>query len=653
MANPPPPASGAPDPSMLSLPALQPAAAPDPTPTAAPKTTPRRRKTEAAFNPASLDTAALHTELHRATQANADEETILAAIRQTVMKHTLALGVAHLTFTGQGDDGKPAWELKPENASGRIPERNDFLKKFATSCQAVVQRGSIQMEHFLGVQAIYAPIQATEGQPEVLLVLTDDRRTTHTVFVLEIVNAYLSLFLKTRRASDNDWKLVSLSALIDLVSQIESQTTLPAACEVVSNELVRHLGAKDIAVGMLRHGQMTVHSLSGTINLDRASEIYHGLEMALSESVLRETPGIYPPRDGDDTHLLVAHRQLCGDLQVPAVMSSPLTTPEGETIGAMVITGDSQHIHGDRLPHFVRAATPRIASALEVVARAQLSRFGQLIANIKTALPSIKGWTWSLIGLFALCVMLMPVRYRVRCNCTTEPTVRRFAVAPFQGLIEKGFAKQGDHVKANQLLARMDGQPIRWEMASVTAEQQQAAKQREIELAERNVTASLLSQLESKRLIAKTRLLEHQKSQIEIRSPIDGVIIAGNLDRAEAAAVDTGEVIYEIAPLQQMRIEATVPAAEVTYVSEGQTIRIWIDGMSSQSFLGTIERIHPQSELREGKNVFVATVTLDNKNDLLRPGMTGTVRIDGDRYPLAWNILHRPYEYLKSRLTWW
>ena len=619
-----------------------------------PKQVPRRRTVDTRpLDPSSIDTAELHAKLHHVTMSQEDEATVLCEIRRIVMRYTGAIGVGHITTDGQNSDGSFKWDLKPDNASGRLPRRHDFIEKFAESCNTTIQRDSIQMESFLGVQSIYAPINGTSEAPEVLLVLTPDANTTGAVFVLEIVNAYIGLFLKTRRSSNNDWKLVSLAALIELVSQIESQQTIQSGCEVAANELVRHLGAKQVAIGMLNRGQMTVECLSGTLQLDPASETYHGLEMALSESVLRDSVGIYPPGENDDAHLLVAHKQLCGDLQVPAVMTSPLRTPEGDVFGAIVLTGELEQIQGDRLPNFIRASSPRIASALEVVSRAQIGRFRRLINAIKTAVPSMRGLTWAMLGLVFAGIMLMPVPYRVRCNCTTQPTLRRFAVAPFQGQIEKGFAKPGDEVQPNQLLARMDGRSIRWELASVFAEQQQAAKQREIELADRNVTASLLSQLESNRLVARTRLLEHQQQQVEIRSPIKGVVLSGSLERTQGAAVDTGEVIYEIAPLDQMRIEVPVPAEKITYVSVGQEVRIWINGMSGKSFTGQIERLNPRSELREGKNVFVATVTLNNENDLLRPGMTGTIRIDGDKYPLAWNLFHGPWEYLVSRLTWW
>ncbi len=632
---------------------------PDPTdpapgaPELRPKTKPRRRLPDADSGPDAVDTAELHSQLHHATMMKADEATVLQAIRQIVMQHTDAMGVGLIKSIGNISDNVYKWDLLPENTTGRVPRRHDFIEKFASSCNVTIARNSLQLEHFLGVQAIYSPINQGGDSPDVLLVLTADKNTSRAIFVLEIVNAYLLLYRKSNRSSGNDWKLVSLAALIELISQIESQNSVAKACEVASNELLRHLGVGQVAVGTLRHGQLVVESLSGTVELDRGSDTYLDLELTLSECLLRESVGIYPPGPEDDTHLLVAHRQLCGNLHVPAVLTSPLTTPEGETIGAILLTGSSDVIGDEKLSNFLRAASPRIASAIEVVSRAEPGKLTKTVSRITTAFPSVGGVMWAMIAMLIIAIAMLPVTYRVRSNCTTQPTTRRYAVAPFQGLIEKGFAKPGDRVAAGQLLARMDGQSIRWELASVIAEKQHASKKREIALAERNVTDSMLSQLDADRLAAQTELLRHQQSQVEIRSPISGVVLSGSLERSDAAAVDTGEVIYEIAPLDKMKIEATISSDEITHVSEGQSVRVWIDGISGRSFAGVIDRVNPRSELREGQNVFVANITIDNQNDLLRPGMKGSIRIDCEKHALAWNLFHGPWDYVTSRMTWW
>ena len=132
---------------------------------------------------------------------------------------------------------------------------------------------------------------------------------------------------------------------------------------------------------------------------------------------------------------------------------------------------------------------------------------------------------WAIpIALVVITLMMMfPVVYRVRCNCVVEPVSKRFAVAPFDGLITAGFVKPGDVVEQNQLLAEVDGRTIRWELAGIAAERKQSLRQREIELADENVPEALLAELENKKLAARENILQHRRNHLKVRSPIDGV----------------------------------------------------------------------------------------------------------------------------------
>ena len=250
--------------------------------------------------------------------------------------------------------------------------------------------------------------------------------------------------------------------------------------------------------------------------------------------------------------------------------------------------------------------------------------------------------------------MAMPVQYRIRCGCTTEPTLRRFAVAPFDGQIKNGYAKAGDLVSRGQLLATMDGQAIRWELASVVAELGQASKKREVELAARNVPGSMLSQLEAKRLAARKSLLEYRNSQIEIRSPIDGVVLSGSLERSEGAAVTLGDTVFEIGPLDENanRDRNTLRRDRPRKAWTPRCAFGSMDSRAVRSKRRSSESVR-RSEMREARNVFVAEVIVPNLDGKLRAGMKGRVRIDADIHPLGWNIFHGPWEYVAARLTWW
>jgi len=190
-------------------------------------------------------------------------------------------------------------------------------------------------------------------------------------------------------------------------------------------------------------------------------------------------------------------------------------------------------------------------------------------------------------------------------------------------------------------------------MVGVTAELQQSARTREMELKERNVAKAILSELEHKRLISEEAILEYQQEHLQIRSPIDGVVLSGSLERSEAASVETGEVLFEIGPLKPVRVEIAVPAVDIAQVAVGSDVKVWIDGQEDEPLKGEIKKIHPRSETRDAKNVFIAELEFENEEERLRPGMKGSVRLDCEKRSLGWSMFHKPINYVRSRLTWW
>jgi hypothetical protein len=77
-----------------------------------------------------------------------------------------------------------------------------------------------------------------------------------------------------------------------------------------------------------------------------------------------------------------------------------------------------------------------------------------------------------------------------------------------------------------------------------------------------------------------------------------------------------------------------------------------LDAFPGRKWDGAVERIRPQGEIRDQRNVFVAEVSLQNAMGDLRPGMEGRAKITGPVRPLAWILLHRPYEALRQWMGW-
>jgi hypothetical protein len=66
-----------------------------------------------------------------------------------------------------------------------------------------------------------------------------------------------------------------------------------------------------------------------------------------------------------------------------------------------------------------------------------------------------------------------------------------------------------------------------------------------------------------------------------------------------------------------------------------------------------LSRVHPESEHREGRNIFIAEADIAaDRVAELRPGMRGRAIIVGDRQPLIWIIGHRFWDWLVTTLFW-
>jgi len=147
-------------------------------------------------------------------------------------------------------------------------------------------------------------------------------------------------------------------------------------------------------------------------------------------------------------------------------------------------------------------------------------------------------------------------------------------------------------------------------------------------------------------------LLEQRTQNLEIRSPIAGVIVAGDLKDTEGVPLETGQSLFEVAPLDCMVIEVSIPEADVWHVQPDMSLRLRLDALPSETVDATILRIHPRAELRNHENVFVAEAELDNTDRRLRPGMRGDAKVSTGQHFLGWNLFHKPVAYVTGWLGW-
>ena len=609
---------------------------------------PLHSKVKRKSTQASAVESQLHSELLKVTASDLDEPVARECYRKLAMLSAGGLGVCHLTKSGS------QWRLMADAKTGRVPKPGD-LDSLQETCDKVFSGSKPQvtaLECLDSLTGILAPI-AVPGQDAELLLLVNQpgQNATRALSVVQNVVTAMKLWLGRKSAAEASWQVASLASIIELVGKIETSATLDDAAEEIVNSTLRRTGANASAIALRKKLDLKLTAVSGVQKLDRSSQTSRDYLQALTESSVRAEQAICPPLSANNDHLLNAHQQALSTLQEQAMISQPLITSDGNEVGAWCFAGAQGVVQHPGLSRFVGAASPHVADAIQILQRAEKSRLSRLVTLIKNKTSVLTRWLVPLGLLACVLAMWIPITYRVRCNVAIEPATRRFAVAPFDGLVTTAFAEPGDRVQQGEVLAEIDGRSIRWELSGVSAERRQSLRQREIELTDRNIPKAFLAELENERLTAEENILEFKRQNLQIKSPINGVVLSGSLEQSEAASVKTGQVLFEIGQMDPIKVQLAVPAEDIAQVSIGNPVTIWIEGQEDQPLEAEISRIHPRSEIRDARNVFVAEIEVSNEAERFRPGMKGTVRIDGRKRSLGWALFHKPMNYVRSRFT--
>ena len=223
-----------------------------------------------------------------------------------------------------------------------------------------------------------------------------------------------------------------------------------------------------------------------------------------------------------------------------------------------------------------------------------------------------------------------------------EATVR----AQISGTVLQTLADEGSRVSSGTLLARIDDRTIRDQYLSarsaVTSAQSNAdVAQRNLERNERLASAGAIADrdLETSRsqnvaaqsqlADAKARLTlqEKQLADAQIRAPFTGIISKRQVSGGDL--VQPGGEMFTVIDPTSMRLEAAVPASQLSAISVGSPVLFSVSGYPDRSFTGKITRINPVADPTTGQVRVV--VSLPNTGNNLVGGLFAEGRVASER----------------------
>ncbi len=208
---------------------------------------------------------------------------------------------------------------------------------------------------------------------------------------------------------------------------------------------------------------------------------------------------------------------------------------------------------------------------------------------------------------------------------------------------------QGVRVGAGQILARIDDRTVRdsWLSAKsgyTTVENSAQLAARELQRAERlNQSGAIADRdveqatwnntaAQSQLADAKARLTLAQKALEDalVRAPFTGVVSAKMVSTGDV--VQPGSAILSIVDPSSMRLEASIPASDLTAVRIGAPVTFTVSGYPGRAFTGKVSRMSPTADASTGQ--VKITVSIPNTQSglvggLFAQGRVGTARRQG------------------------
>ena len=496
------------------------------------------------------------------------------------------------------------------------------------------------------------------------------------LLAVQVAAAELSQFELLRRSRASIWQSEATAALADLMLEISLANDEKSARELVATKLNEFLGTDHVVVSQSLEPDglaQKVLAISGTSQLDPMSKQSSLWREALQEACFRYRQlgtmitCVTSNLDVNtsvlatgDTLLALAHRQCLAHHQSQAgangnqaLLTCPLISQSGQQVGALgcllplnvAVSGRADDCLA-RVERFLTIASPYVASTLHLRDEATASLVTRCVKRTR-AYGRKRRVALGIVGALLLTgLMACPFTYHVTAPVSLVAATSRFAVAPYDGVLERCLVEPGDIVEPGQTLAKLDPSELELRRAELIAQRQRAAKKGDVHRSSGSIADMQIASFEEQQLIAQLELIEHRLANLDVIASDHGVVLQSPMKDARHAPVKTGEVLVQFAELSRLTGELNVEEAELAYLQTGQSIEFTLDGQPLQKWKAVLKRIRPASEIRDGRNVFVVEFDWNNTRESLRPGMRGEAHIATQPKPWGWILFHRAWESL-------
>lgn len=472
-------------------------------------------------------------------------------------------------------------------------------------------------------------------------------------------SGWLELLLR-RHADPQQAERQRLKLALGLVATLLEQTRFTESATAFTTELAAQLGCDRVTLGILDGRRIKVRAVSHSSQFEQRANLLRAVEAAMEEAVDQEEAVVYPPVQPGLPVVARAHEALLHESEAGSAATFPLLHGD-KVVGALTL----ERAKGYRFDVPTLEVCQAVASVAGPIV--ELKRQGEISLPLHAGRsakelwqmlvgPAHSGFKLAMAGVAALALFLAFATgpYRVSGNATIEGAVQRAITAPINGYVKHATLRAGDTVKKGQVIGSFDDRDLKLEQVRLASQREQYIRQYREAMANHQRAQAEIVSAQIAQSEAQLSLVGEQLARTLMVAPFDGLIVSGDLSQSLGSPVERGQVLFEIAPINDYRVALQVDERDIAEVAVGQRGELTVASIPGKRFAFEVSKITPVNTAKEGRNFFrVEAMLTGTPGPRLRPGMEGVGKVYVDRRKLVWIWTHSFTDWVRLWLWSW
>lgn len=548
---------------------------------------------------------------------------------QCKLMSDVKFGTIYLSNNEGGLEKIAIWPKDAEEPSARVKEISyEILQSSSSSIhkeQCLTDSNSSVCEMFS------VPVKSKEqviGSVSIMLSVRSEEQKKAVLQLLQWGVVWLESLLF--KAFDEIYKADAVIG--DIAELLTKGDPFPLTAHKICNLLNERFKCQRVGFGLVKGMRVKLLGLSGQIDFNGESQLTRQIELVMEESA-EQSSMIHYSEPNDSQTVTMHHKAYVDSNRNSQLLSVPVIS-EKNVLGVLFFqTASNNPINKHEIKILQRLTHLISLPLLQHKSRRML--FNKPVTNESANfINRLLGQNYLKLKFLGLSLVFAVVGLsfvqtdqQVYAKSDIVGSVQYQIISPQSGFIEDAKVRAGDYVAKGSPVVVLDRKDLLLEKQKLESELTKIARQYQQALAKKERAQIGMAVAEKAQIQAQLDLLIEKLKRGVIRSPIDGLVVSGDLSQMLGAPIEKGQQLFEIAPLDDYRVLLRVDEHDIAKVDLNQNGVLRLTGLPYEPLAVKLTRITSQSEALEGANYFRIEADVISSGVTIKPGMQGVTQI--------------------------